>query len=88
MSDLLCLMVFSKYDIWEGPLVWSLHSQCAISTCCPRQLNPTFSLVRRLLASQSHVVIERYPSCDRVQVIALNCNLNQGMVMFDDVLSQ
>ena len=68
-------------------LVWSLHSQCANSTCYSRQLNPTFSFIRRLVASQSHVLIERCPSCDKVYVIALYCNLNQKMAMFDDILS-
>ena len=81
-------MVFSKYDIRDVPLVRSLRSQRAVSTYYSRQLNSTFSLIRRLLASQSHVVIERCPSRDRVHVIALNCNLNQGMAMFDDVLNE
>ncbi len=81
-------MVFSEYDNWEVPHVWSLRSQCAIATCYSRQLTPTFSLVRRLLASESHAVIERCSSCDRAHAIALNCNFNQRMAMSDDVSSE
>ena len=81
-------MVFSRYDIWEEPLVWSLRSRCTISSCYSRQLKPTFSLVRNLLVLQSHVVIERCLDYEKVQVIALNYNLKQKMAMFDDVLSE
>ena len=49
---------------------------------------PSFSLIRRLLASSLHAVIESYPSRDRVHAIALDCHSNQRMAMFDDVLNE
>ena len=84
-------MVFngvSKYHIREALLIWSLRSQCAISTCCARHLNGTFSLVRRLLGLAVTSSNREVSECNRVQVIALNSNLNQRMAVFDDVLNE
>ena len=85
---LLYIIGFFKYDIRRYHL-FRLYTLNVLHQPVVRDSKTQpFHSFRRLLASQLHIVIEGCPSCDRVQVIALDSNLNQRMVLFNDLLSE